>query len=116
MICGLEGTLWVKLTSWSAGSSVSADGVGVVAHSGSVATCLLADRTGLTNELSRAMVRGNVNSGHDRGRVLAEVVVMLVDGGEAIAQIPAAHRKKLLIRSLPGLIDKTPATGAFCST
>ena len=44
------------------------------------------------------------------------VVVMLVDGGEAIAQIPAAHRKKLVIRSLPGLIDKTPATGAFCST
>lgn len=67
--------------------SVSADGVGVVAHAGSVATRLLADRTGLTAELSKAMVRRNFNPGHDRGRVLADVAVMLADGGEAIADI-----------------------------
>ena len=77
----------MKRTSWSAGLSVSADGVGVVAHAGSVATRLLADRTGLTAELSKAMVRRNFNPGHDRGRVLADVAVMLADGGEAIADI-----------------------------
>jgi hypothetical protein len=38
---------------------VTSDGVGVVAHAGSVATRLLADRTGLTAELSKVMVRGN---------------------------------------------------------
>jgi len=67
--------------------SVSADGVGVVAHAGSVATRLLADRTGLTAELSKAMVRRNFVAVHDRGRVLADVAVMLADGGEAIADI-----------------------------
>ena len=66
---------------------MSADGVGVVAHAGSVATRLVADRTGLTAELSKAMVRRNFVPGHDRGRVLADVAVMLADGGEAIADI-----------------------------
>ena len=77
----------MKRTSWSAGLSVTADGVGVVAHAGSVATRLLADRTGLTSELSKAMIRRNFVPGHDRGRVLADVAVMLADGGEAIADI-----------------------------
>jgi hypothetical protein len=77
----------VKRTSWSAGLSVSADGVGVVAHAGSIATRLLADRTGLTAELSKAMARPNFVPGHDRGRVLSDVAVMLADGGEAIADI-----------------------------
>ena len=77
----------MKRTSWSAGLSVTADGVGVVAHAGSVATRLLADRTGLTAELSKAMVRRDFNPGHDRGRVLTDVAVMLTDGGEAIADI-----------------------------
>jgi hypothetical protein len=66
---------------------VSADGVGVVAHAGSVAIRLLADRTGLTAELSKAMARRNFSSGHDRGRVFADVAVMLADGGEAIVDI-----------------------------
>jgi hypothetical protein len=66
---------------------VSADGVGVVAHAGSVGLRLLADRTGLTGELSRALTRRSFVPVHDRGRVLVEVAVMLADGGEAIADI-----------------------------
>ena len=66
---------------------VSGDGAEVVAHAGSVATRLLADRSGLTGELSRAMTRRRLVPGHDRGRVLADVAVMLADGGEAIADI-----------------------------
>lgn len=66
---------------------MTADGVGVVAHTGSIMTRLLADRTGLTDELSKAMTRRNFVPGHDRGRVLADVAVMLTDGGEAIAVI-----------------------------
>jgi hypothetical protein len=67
--------------------SVSADGVGVVARAGSVASWLLADRAGLTVELSKAIVRRNFNPGHDCGRVLVDVAVILCDGGEAIADI-----------------------------
>jgi hypothetical protein len=69
----------VKRTSWSTGLSVTSDGVGVVAHAGSVATRLLADRVGLTSELSKVMVRRNFVPGHDRGRVLTDVAVMLAD-------------------------------------
>ena len=46
----------MKPTSWSTGLSMTGDGVGVVAHAGSVATRLLADETGLTAELSKTMV------------------------------------------------------------
>ena len=66
---------------------MTADGVGVVAHAGSVASRLLADRTGLTGELSTAMTRHNFVPVHDRGRVLTDVAVMLADGGEAISDI-----------------------------
>ncbi len=72
-----EGTWQVKRTSWSAGLSVSGDRTGVVAHVGSVATRLLADRTGLTVELSQAMTRCGFVPGHDRGWVLTDVTVML---------------------------------------
>jgi hypothetical protein len=77
----------VKPTSWSSGLSFAADGVGVVAHAGSVGLRLLAERTGLTAELSRAMVRRSFVPVHDRGQVLRDVAVMLADGGEAIADI-----------------------------
>jgi hypothetical protein len=52
-----------------------------------VALRLLADRTGLTGALSAAMARRSFTPGHDRGRVLADVAVMLADGGEAIGDI-----------------------------
>jgi len=77
----------VKHTTWSAGLSVSADGTAVVAHAGSVAVRLLADRTGLTKELSKATKRRSFVPVHDRGQVLVDVAVMLADGGEAIGDI-----------------------------
>ncbi|MGD8201369.1 IS1380 family transposase [Ornithinimicrobium sp. W1679] len=77
----------MKRTSWSSGLSVTADGVGVVAHAGSVGLRLLADRVGLTGQLSKAMARGSFAPVHDRGQVLVDVAVMLADGGEAISDI-----------------------------
>ena len=74
-------------TTWSSRLSVSADGTGVVAHAGSVAVRLLADRTGLTKELSKATARRSFAPVHDRGQVLVDVAVMLADGGEAIGDI-----------------------------
>jgi hypothetical protein len=68
-----EGTSQVKHTSWSAGLSFSADGTGVVAHAGNLATRLLADRVGLTGALSGALARRGFTPAHDRGRVLVDV-------------------------------------------
>ena len=72
---------------WSSGLSVTADGTGVVAHAGSVAMRLLADRVGLTGGLSTALARRSFRPVHDRGRVLVDLAVLLADGGEAIADI-----------------------------
>ena len=48
---------------------------------------MLADRTGLTKELSRATARRSFAPVHDRGQVLVDVAVMLADGDEAIGDI-----------------------------
>jgi hypothetical protein len=87
----------VKHTTWSTGLSVAADGSGVVAHAGSIAVRLLADRTGLTGELSRATARGSFSPVPDRGQVLVDVAVMLADGGEAIGDINVLrHQSQVL--------------------
>ena len=76
---------------------MTGDGAGVVAPAGSVALRLLADRTGLTGELSKAMARRSLVPVHDRGRVLADVAVMLADGGEAIADLDVLrHQSQVL--------------------
>ena len=67
----------MKRTSWSSGLSVTADGVGVLAHAGSVGLRLLADRVGLTGQLSKSMARASFVPVHDRGQVLVDVAVML---------------------------------------
>ncbi len=82
---------------WSTGLSVTADGTGVVAHAGSVATRLLADRVGLTGALSAALARRSFRPVHDRGRVLVDLAVLLADGGEAIADIDVLrHQSQVL--------------------
>lgn len=96
-IPNVEGTPQVKRTSWSTGLSVTGDGTGVVAHAGSVGLRLVADRTGLTSELSKALARRSFVPVHDRGRVLVDVAVMIADGGEAIADIDVLrHQSQVL--------------------
>jgi hypothetical protein len=77
----------VKLSSWSQGLSVTADGTGVVPLAGVVAVRLLADRVGLTEGLSAALARRGFAPVHDRGRVWVDIATMLAAGGEAIADI-----------------------------
>ncbi len=77
--------------------SVTADATGVVAHAGSVAVRLLADRVGLTGEVSKALARASFMPVHDRGRVLVDVAVLLADGGEAISDIDVLrHQAQVL--------------------
>jgi len=111
-----EGTSQVKHMTWSSGLRVTADGAGVVAHAGSVATRLLADRLGLTGELSKALTKPSFSPRHDRGRVLVDLAVLLADGGEAIADIDVLrHQSEVLgpVASAPtvwrALDELTPA-------
>jgi hypothetical protein len=59
----------------------------VVSHVGAALLRMLADRCGLTEALSQALARSGWWPGHDLGRVLADLAVMIADGGEAIADI-----------------------------
>ncbi|EYT62825.1 transposase [Dietzia sp. UCD-THP] len=59
----------------------------MISHAGAIAPRLLADRVGLTVELSKAMTRRRFIPIHDRGRVLIDLAVMLADGGESISDI-----------------------------
>ncbi len=88
-----------------------------MAHAGSVAVRLLADRTGLTDELSKALRRRSFVPVHDRGQVLVDVAVMLADGGEAIADIDVLRHQSSVLGSVASpptvwraLDELTPAT------
>ena len=67
---------------------VAADGEGLVSRAGSLLLSGVADRAGLTRALSREL-RGLKSrcSGHDLGRVVRDLAVMLADGGECLADL-----------------------------
>ncbi len=106
----------MKHTSWFTGLSFSADGTGVVAHAGNVATRLLADQVGVTDVLSGALARRGFTPTHGRGRVLVDVAVLITGGGESIADIDVLrHQSEVLgsVASAPtvwrALDEVTPA-------
>lgn len=69
---------------------VTADGTGVVGHAGSALLAGTADRVKLTTALSKAMAPTRQRaSAHDPGVVLRDLVVMLADGGDCLADIGA---------------------------
>ncbi|HJY72281.1 MAG TPA: transposase, partial [Streptosporangiaceae bacterium] len=74
----------MNVTAWSKGLEVTGGGSGVVSHAGLGLVRRLADKTGLTGGLSRALWSGRV-LGHDRGRVLADISCAIADGARAIS-------------------------------
>jgi len=62
---------------------------GVVSHAGSAVLRLLADNTGLTAALSKALRRRGFTPVHDRGRVLVDTAVCIADGGRVLSDLAA---------------------------
>ena len=85
--------------------TVSADGNGLANHVGARLLCDLATALGLRAGLSSAMAATRKRSGgHDRGRVLVDLAVMLADGGKAISDLCALRDQPALfgeVASLP---------------
>ncbi len=75
----------MHFTAWSKGLDVTAGGQGIVSHAGVVLLRALADRTGLTGGLSKALARRGFLPLHDRGRVLADLAVAIADGATVIS-------------------------------
>jgi hypothetical protein len=83
-----EGTSEMQRNSTRPRLWVTGDGRNVAAHLGSRLLCDLADELELTDGLSAAMAPTKQRQcGHDRGRVLVDLAVMLADGGEAISDL-----------------------------
>jgi Transposase DDE domain group 1 len=93
-----RGTFRVNdFTGWSKGLTVTADGDAVISHAGAAALRLTADRSGLTTALSRVLYRDGFTPGHDRGRVLSDLAVMMADGGNTVRGIDVLrHQRDLL--------------------
>jgi hypothetical protein len=71
---------------------VTADGAGLVSHAGSALLAQVADKAGLTRALSRRL--GGLRQrrgGHDPGRVIRDLAVMLADGGDCLADLRAVR-------------------------
>ena len=101
---------------------VTADGAGLVSRAGSSLVAQVADKVGLTSALSaRLAAIKQRRRGHDPGRVIRDLAVMLADGGECVADLGAVREQDALfglvasdstafrmvdrIASTPGLLD-----------
>jgi hypothetical protein len=74
----------VNTTGWLKGLRVTGDGTGIVSHAGVALLRALADNTGLTAGLSRALASRRPLI-HDRGRVLADLACAIAGGAEVIS-------------------------------
>jgi hypothetical protein len=101
---------------------VTADGSGLVSHAGAALLGQVADKVGLTRALSAGLAPIKQRQrGHDPGRVVRDLAVMLADGGECVSDLGATRDQDVLfgqvasdstafrmvdrIASTPGLLD-----------
>src|ERR1700730_15673098 len=80
---------------------VTSDGAGLVSHAGTALLGQVADRVGLTRALSlRLAAIKQRRRGHDPGRVIRDLAVMLADGGECVADLGAVREQDALFGSV----------------
>jgi len=101
---------------------VTSDGAGLVSRAGSALVAQVADKVGLTQALSlRLAAIKQRRRGHDPGRVIRDLAVMLADGGECVSDLGAVREQDALfgpvasdstafrmvdrITSTPGLLE-----------
>ena len=101
---------------------VTSDGAGLVSHAGTALVAEVAEKVGLTAALSLGLAGVKQRRrGHDPGRVLRDLAVMLVDGGECVSDLGVVREQDALfgavasdstafrmidrVASTPGLLD-----------
>ena len=108
---------------------VTPGGEGLVSHAGSALLAQVAEKTGLTRALSGELADlKSRRAGHDQGRVIRDLAVMLADGGDCLADLGALGDQQVLfgqvaststafrvidrIASDPGGLERLPAAHA----
>src|SRR5215216_5245359 len=99
---------------------VTADGAGLVSHAGSALLARAADKLGLTKALSlRLAAIKQRRRGHDQGRVIRDLAVMLADGGESVSDLGAVRDQEALFGPVASdstafrVIDRVAADAAL---
>jgi hypothetical protein len=95
----------VHIAGWSKNLEITAGGEGIVSHTGLALLRQLADKTGLTGGLSRALATPRLLI-HDRGRVTADLACAIADGAEVISDFRVLTDQKELF----GLVASVPTT------
>jgi DDE family transposase len=76
---------------------VTSDGAGLVSHAGTALLGRVADKLGLARALSRRLATiKQRRRGHDPGRVIRDLAVMLADGGECVSDLGAVRNQGAL--------------------
>jgi hypothetical protein len=92
-----KGTFMVKRRQRRPALRVTGDGVGVASHVGARLLADLADVVGLTSGLSVAMASTKQRRrGHDRGEVLADLIVAIAGGAETISDLATLRDQPVL--------------------
>jgi len=108
---------------------VASDGAGLVSHAGTALLAQIADKVGLTSALSLRLAGLKQRArGHDPGRVIRDIAVMLADGGECVSDLGVVREQDALfgpvasdstafrvvdrVASTPGLLDAVRAAHA----
>ncbi len=89
-----------QLSGWARDLRVEVAGGGVVAHTGSAAVRLLADRIGLTDRLGSVLNPKDALVLHDRGRIMADLAVMIADGGRVMSDLAVLRGQEELFGSV----------------
>src|SRR5690348_17278077 len=99
---------------------VTADGAGLVSHAGTALLSQVADKVGLTRVLSSRLAGlKQRRRGHDPGRVIRDLAVMLADGGECVSDLGAVREQEALFGSVASdstafrMIEKIASTAGM---
>jgi hypothetical protein len=80
---------------------VTSDGAGLVSRAGTALLSRVADRVGLTSELSLRLAElKQRRRGHDPGVVIRDLAVMLADGGECVSDLGVVREQEALFGSV----------------
>ena len=96
---------------------VTADGAGLVSHAGTALLGRVADKLGLTSALSSRLAGlKQRRRGHDPGRVIRDLAVMLADGGECVSDLGAVREQEALFGSVASDSTAFRMVGKIAST
>lgn len=86
-------------------ADVTADGAGLVSHAGSALLAQVADQLALTRALSSCLAQIKQRErGHDPGRVIRDLAVMLADGGECVSDFGTVRDQQALKTVIESII------------